>query len=209
MIISLFFAIITGCFTLYTFSAGSPDTFNRWKKQRFKGIYWVLVTASLFSVILCQIRSIFDSICNDSTDKKQQPSFAVVLELLIVLSLFATVISVAAIFITGEQHKLERQMNGFSKGEPAYVRTLVGQAVAWQVYWVGIVGLVFAVSPVFSNVISVCTWPIVSLLVAVCYSTYEQYSVLSGTALATAALSVASYFYLIHKDMSDSDEDTN
>ncbi|VVA95361.1 unnamed protein product [Arabis nemorensis] len=82
----------------------------------------------------------------------------------------------------------------------AYVRTMVGQAVAWQVYWVGIVGLVLVVSPVFSTVISVCTWPVVSLLVAVVYNKYDEYHGLSGTALATATLSITSYFYLINKD---------
>ncbi|KAG2254360.1 hypothetical protein Bca4012_057953 [Brassica carinata] len=132
MIISLFFAIITGSFILYTFSARSPV--YRGKKQMYKGIYGVLVAAFLFSIILCQKRIIFDFIGNLSTNKKQQPSFAVVLELLIFLSLFATVISVAAVFITGEHHDLERQMNGFSKGEAAYMRTLVGQAIPWQVY---------------------------------------------------------------------------
>ncbi|CAH8383194.1 unnamed protein product [Eruca vesicaria subsp. sativa] len=207
MIISLSFAIITGSFTLNTFFAGSPGVYTM-KKQKFRAIYAALIAAFVFSLTLCLMRSVFDSICTVPTNKKQ-PSFAVVLELLIVSSLVATLISLAAVFISGEHHGFKRRMDGFSKGEAAYVWTLVGQAVAWQVYWVGIVGLMFAVSAVFSNVISVCTWPIVSLLVAVFYSTHEQYNALSGTALATAALSVASYFYMIHKDKSESDEATN
>ncbi|CAN6938611.1 unnamed protein product [Brassica oleracea var. botrytis] len=52
----------------------------------------------------------------------------------------------------------------FTTGKRAYILTMMGQVGAWQVYWVGLVGLVFAVSSMFSNVISVCTWPIVSLL---------------------------------------------
>lgn len=195
MIISLIFAILTGAFTLYTFSAGSP-IYNG-KKPSDLSMLTALCAAIFFSLLLCYIRSIFEDLIskgNESTNTKQ-PSFVVVFELLIVTSFFATILLVAAVFISGEHHDLKRHMDGFLKGEMAYVRTMVGQAIAWQVYWVGIVGLVFAVSSVFSTVISVCTWPVVSLLVAFVYKTHEEYHVLSGTALATAALSVGSYFY--------------
>ncbi|CAA7042626.1 unnamed protein product [Microthlaspi erraticum] len=168
---------------------------------------WTAVCAAdFFSLLLCQIRGLFEgliSICKESTNRKQ-PSFAAVLELLIFSSLIATVFLVLAVFISGEHHEVKRHMDEF-----AYVRTMVGLAVAWQIYWVGIVGLVFVDSAVFSNVISVCSWPVVSLLVALFYSKYDQFHVLSGTALATAAISVGSYFYLIHKDKNDDDEDTN
>ena len=61
-------------------------------------------------------------------------------------------------------HVVKTEVRGFSQGKRAYILTMMGQVGAWQVYWVGLVGLVFAVSSMFSNVISVCTWPIVSLL---------------------------------------------
>jgi len=207
MMVSLVFAILTGAFTLYTFSAGSP--IYEGKKYNHRLIFPALCAAMFFSMLLCQIRSIFEnliSLCKESSDRKQ-PSFAAVLEVLIFSSLIATVSLVLAVFISGEHRDLKRHMDEFSKGEFAYVRTMIGLSVAWQIYWVGIVGLVFVDSAVFSNVISVCTWPVVSLLVALFYSTYEQFHVLSGTALATAALSVASYLYLIHKDKSDDDDE--
>ncbi|KAL1200268.1 putative purine permease 15 [Cardamine amara subsp. amara] len=206
MIISLIFAVFAGALS---FSAGSSiykgKKYNRWV------IYTAFCAALFFSFLLCTIRSVFDSlisICNASTRRKQ-PSFAVVLELLIFSSFLTTVILVAVFFVSGEHHNIKRDMDGFSKGKTAYVRTMVGQAAAWQTYWVGIVGLVFAVSAVFSNVISVCTWPLVSLLVVFFHYRDERYDVFTGIALAMATLSVASYLYVIHKDKCNGEEDTS
>ncbi|KAF3518894.1 hypothetical protein DY000_02063981 [Brassica cretica] len=85
-----------------------------------------------------------------------------VLELLIFSSLFATL---AAVFISGENHDLMREMEGFSKGKIVYVMTTVGQVVSWQIYWVGIVGLVaFSESIVTSNLASFSPYPIIMVL---------------------------------------------
>jgi len=204
--ISLILAVLAGAFTLYTFSAGSPIY---GKKSYGYGIINVAFGAAIFfSLLLCIIRKVFEeliSFCNTSTNRKQ-PSFVVVLEMIIFLSLVVTIILVAAVLISGEHHDMKKEMETFTKGDIAYVRTMVGQAVAWQIYWVGIVGLVFAVSAVFSNVISVCTWPIVSLLVAFLYNTHDHFDVFRGIALGAAALSVSCYIYIIHKEKSDDDD---
>ena len=57
---------------------------------------------------------------------------------------------------------------GFGKGGVAYVMTLVWSAVAWQVCSVSVVGLIFMVSSLYSNVISTGSLevtPIASLIV--------------------------------------------
>ncbi|XP_010428576.2 PREDICTED: putative purine permease 15 [Camelina sativa] len=206
-IVSLILATLAGTFTLNTFSAGSPIIYNG-KIHTFRVMYLAVCGAVFFSLLLAQIRNIFEafiSVCKESTNIKQ-PSFVVVLELLIFSFLYTTVIFVAAVFISGDHHNLKREMDGFSKGQVSYVWTMVGQAVAWQIYWVGIVGLVLAVSAEFSNVISVCTWPIVSVLVALFYNKYDQFDVFRGIALGAATLSVASYLYMILKEKSEDDD---
>ncbi|CAA7031750.1 unnamed protein product, partial [Microthlaspi erraticum] len=135
----------------------------------------------------------------------RRPSFASVFEIIIFSSLVATIISAVGLQIAGEQHELKREMNGFSKGKGLYVMALVGQAVSWQVYWVGIVGLVFSVSSVLSNVISVITWPIVSVLIVIFFKFMDdEVDVFKGVALVTAAFSAAAYFYRLHKENRDS-----
>ncbi|KAL1207768.1 Purine permease 14 [Cardamine amara subsp. amara] len=185
IVISLFLAIITGALTSSSFAEVNYAK--------------VLVSAICFSLLLCSIENVFKLV--ESTTGKT--SFASVFEVIIFSSIFATIISVVSLLIYGEQDDLKREMNGFSKGKGAYVMVMVmvGQAVSWQVYWVGIVGLVFSVSSVFSNVISLIAWPIVSVLVVMFFNDMDdEFDVFKGVALITAALSAAVYFYKLHKE---------
>ncbi|XP_010474351.1 PREDICTED: probable purine permease 14 [Camelina sativa] len=150
---------------------------------------WSALLASItFSFLLCNIHSIF------ITNSTREASFKDVLELLIFSSLLATI---ASVFISGESHDLKRGINGFSKGKVSYVMTMVGQAAAWQIYGVGLVGLVvFADSIVTSNVISLCTYPIVAVLrILFCNYEEEEFSGFLGAALVLSAIAVASSFY--------------
>ncbi|EOA38008.1 hypothetical protein CARUB_v10009477mg [Capsella rubella] len=195
IIISLILAIATGALTSFSSSfGGEPD---ETEEDYAKGSWPALISGVYFSLILCIIENVFKR--TESTTRKQ--SFASVFEVVIFSSLVATIISVMGLLIYGEQHDLNREMNGFLKGKGAYVMTLVGQAVSWQIYWVGIVGLVFSVSSVLSNVITVITWPIVSVLVVIFFSFMDdEFDVFKGVALITAALSAAAYFYRLHKE---------
>ncbi|KAG2303337.1 hypothetical protein Bca4012_062107 [Brassica carinata] len=206
VVISLVFAIVSGALTFTSTFGGEPDN----AEQRFaRGIWAALFAAVCFSLLLCNIQNVFDSYIFKRTESK--PSFASVFEVIIFSSLAATLISTVGLLIAGEQHDLKREMNGFPKGKGAYVMVMVGQAVSWQLYWVGIVGLVFSVSSVLSNVISVVSWPIVSVLVVVFFNFrsfsgegHDEFDTFKGVALIPAALSVAAYFFRLHKENLDS-----
>ncbi|VVA91906.1 unnamed protein product [Arabis nemorensis] len=194
VVISLILAIVTGALTLSSSFGGEPDE----AEVNYASGSWAALFAGIcFSLLLCNIQNVFDNYVfkrTESTVKK--PSFASVFEVLIFSSLVATIISVVGLLIAGEQDDLKREMNGFSKGKGSYVMAMVGQAVSWQVYWVGIVGLVFSVSSVLSNVISVITWPIVSVLVVLFFNFMDdEIDVFKGIALITAVLSAAAYFF--------------
>ncbi|CAN8292362.1 unnamed protein product [Cochlearia groenlandica] len=203
VVISSVLAIATGALTLSSAFGGEPDE----AEENYARGSWAALFAGLcFSLLLCNIQNVYDNYIfkrTESTAKK--PISAAVFEVLVFSSLVATVISVAGLLIAGEQHDLKREMNGFAKGKGAYVMAMVGQAVSWQIYWVGIVGLVFSVSSVLSNVISVITWPIVSVLVVIFFNFMDdEFDVLKGVSFITAALSAAAYFYRLHKENRDS-----
>ncbi|KAJ0257418.1 hypothetical protein HA466_0082860 [Hirschfeldia incana] len=190
IITSLILAIATGAITFSSSFAGEPgdeaeaDNYGR-------GSISALISSVYFSLLLSVIQNVFKRI--------EATSFASVYNVLIISSLVATVSSAAGLLIEGEQDDLKREMNGFSKGRGAYVMVMVGQAVSWQVYWVGIVGLVFSVTSVLANVISVITWPIVSVLVVI-FLVNDEFDVFKGVALITASLSAAAYFYMLHEE---------
>ncbi|XP_010428574.1 PREDICTED: putative purine permease 15 [Camelina sativa] len=207
-VISLVFAILAGALTFSSSFAGGP---NKHERKYDSGIAYAFTACVFFSGLLVEVHNLFDDVIPDRDDPtyRKLGVFVLRLKMLIFSSFVATVVTVPFVFISGEHQDLKRVMDGFSKGKAAYVKTMVGQAVAWQIYWVGIVGLVCVVSSVFSNVISVCTWPLVSVLVLLFHYGDNQYDVFNGITIGFAALSVASYIYMIHKQDSDGDEATS
>ncbi|KAJ4916210.1 putative purine permease 14 [Raphanus sativus] len=190
IITSLVLAIVTGALTFSSSFAGEPP--DEAEVDYRRGSLAALISSVYFSLFLCVIQNV---------SKRTEPSFASVCKVLIISSLVATVSSAAGLLIEGEQEDLKREMNGFSKGRGACAMAMVGQAVAWQVYWVGIVGLVFSVSSVLANVISVITWSVVSVLVVIFFGYVDdEFDVFKGVTLITASLSTAAYFYRLHKE---------
>ncbi|KAF8112432.1 hypothetical protein N665_0064s0064, partial [Sinapis alba] len=185
IVISLVTAVATGALTFSSAFGGEPDEAE---ENYTSGSLATLFAAVCFSLLLCNFQNVFDNYIFKRTESTtRKPSFASVFEVIIFSSLVATLISMVGLLISGEQDDLKREMNEFSKGKGAYVMVMVGQAVSWQVYWVGIVGLVFSVSSVLSNVISVITWPIVSVLVVVFFNfTDDEFNVIKCVALISA-----------------------
>ncbi|KAJ4909278.1 putative purine permease 14 [Raphanus sativus] len=155
-----------------------------------------LLSAITFSFLLSNIQVIFHNSITNS--KNKIPRFTYVLELLIFSSLFATF---AAVFISDENHDLKREMDGFSKGNSVYVMTIIGQVVSWQIYWVGVVGLVlFVDSIVTSNVESVgpvvYAYSIVMVLkIMFCNYEEDEFDGFLGAALGLSFISIVTCFY--------------
>ncbi|XP_056848291.1 probable purine permease 11 isoform X2 [Raphanus sativus] len=110
------------------------------------GFVCTLAASALYSLLLSLMQFSFEKILKRET-------FSVVLEMQIYTSLVATCVSVIGLFASGEWRTLHGEMDGYHKGQASYVLTLLGTAVTWQVCSVGVVGLIFLVSSLFSNVI--------------------------------------------------------
>ncbi|MCE3051845.1 hypothetical protein HAX54_050955 [Datura stramonium] len=77
----------------------------------------------------------------------------VVMKMSFFIGLFVTLASLTGLFASGNWRDLEKEMGGYRRGKVSYVVNLVCTAVAWQLYAVGSIGLVFKASSLFSNVI--------------------------------------------------------
>ncbi|MQM04113.1 hypothetical protein Taro_036903 [Colocasia esculenta] len=118
------------------------------------GFVLTLGASATYSLILCLMQLAFQKVLKRET-------FSVVLEMQVFTSVVAACASVVGLFASGEWRSLGEEMKGYRKGGVSYVMTLVWTAVAWQVASVGVVGLVFEVSSLFSNVISTLALPVV------------------------------------------------
>ncbi|XP_019082301.1 PREDICTED: probable purine permease 8 [Camelina sativa] len=94
--------------------------------------------------------------------KKQ--TFSTVMDMVAYQSLVASCVVLIGLFASGEWKTLTSEMESYKLGKAPYVMTLASAAISWQVYTIGVVGLIFESSSVFSNSISVVGLPIVPVV---------------------------------------------
>ncbi|KAI9083580.1 hypothetical protein K1719_034522 [Acacia pycnantha] len=99
----------------------------------------------------------------------KRETFTVVLDMLIWTCLVASIVCLVGLFASGEVKGLREEMEGFEGGKWVYVLTLIGTALGWQVCSVGVVGLIYVVSSLVSNVVSMMSLPLVPLAAVVLY----------------------------------------
>ncbi|KAF8651739.1 hypothetical protein HU200_063254 [Digitaria exilis] len=125
------------------------------------GFALTLAASALFSLILSLMQLTFEEVLKSDT-------LATVLEMQFWSNTAAALVSVAGLFASGEWRTIAGEMAAYQKGEVAYAMTLAWTAVSWQLCTMGLMGLVAAVSSLFTNVISTVGTPL-SPVVAVVF----------------------------------------
>ncbi|MED6136656.1 putative purine permease 11 [Stylosanthes scabra] len=161
------------------------------KGKYILGFLCTLGASAVYSLLLSLMQRTFEKVLKRET-------FSVVLEMQIYTALVATAASTIGLFASGEWRTLHGEMETFGKGHVAYVMTLVWTAIAWQVCSVGVVGLIFLVSSLYSNVIStvsLAVTPIASLVVF-----HDSMNGVKIISLLLALWGFASYIYQNYLD---------
>ncbi|EFH67553.1 ATPUP11 [Arabidopsis lyrata subsp. lyrata] len=193
-----FTALILNSVVLLSFSAAlialndDADTPSGVSRSKYiVGFVCTLAASALYSLLLSLMQFSFEKILKRET-------FSVVLEMQIYTSLVATCVSVIGLFASGEWRTLHGEMEGYHKGQASYVLTLVWTAVTWQVCSVGVVGLIFLVTSLFSNVISTLSLAVTPLAALVVFR--DKMSGVKIMAMLIALWGFASYVYQNHID---------
>ncbi|PUZ48641.1 hypothetical protein GQ55_7G262000 [Panicum hallii var. hallii] len=156
-----FQALILNSVVLLTFSAalvgvshGSDGSGSDIPKGKFPAGFALTLSASaLFSLILSLMQLTFEEVLKSDT-------LPTVLEMQFWSNTAAACVSVAGLFASGEWRGIAGEMAAYRKGEVAYAMTLAWTAVSWQLCTMGLMGLVAAVSSLFTNVISTVGTPL-------------------------------------------------
>ncbi|KAJ8549371.1 hypothetical protein K7X08_033078 [Anisodus acutangulus] len=130
------------------------------KKSRRKYIFGFLSTvaasacyALMLSITQLALQKIF-----------KRENFRLIIEMSIYPSVTATMAILIGFFASGEWKNLDKEMNEYKLGKIQYVLNLIGTAISWQAFTVGSIGLIFKVSSLFSNVISILGLPLTPVL---------------------------------------------
>ncbi|KAH0974359.1 hypothetical protein GBA52_016258 [Prunus armeniaca] len=127
----------------------------------------------------------------------RKETYIVVMDVIIYQSLVATCAALVGLFASGEWKGLKREMDEFEIGKASYVMILVWTSIAWQVFVIGAVGLIFEVSSLFSNVISALGLPVIQILAVIVF----QDAWLEGDSNSCVALwGFVSYVYQPYLD---------
>uniref|UniRef100_A0A7N0UQ96 Probable purine permease n=1 Tax=Kalanchoe fedtschenkoi TaxID=63787 RepID=A0A7N0UQ96_KALFE len=167
----------------------APQGVSKW--NYIVGILTTLGASALYSLLLSLMQLSFEKII-------RKESFSVVLEMQIFTSIVATCVSTIGLFASGEWRTLHGEMNSFHSGSVSYVMTLVWTAVAWQVCSVGVIGLIFLVSSLFSNVISTVSLAVVPIVSVIIF--HDNMNGVKLIAMLFAVWGCGNYFYQNYLD---------
>lgn len=169
----------------------SSDSANIPSGKYMLGFILTLGASATYSLILSLMQLTFEKVIKKET-------FTVVLEMQIYTALVASCASVIGLLASGEWSKLNGEYEEFGKGKASYVMTLVGIAVAWQVASVGVVGLIFVVSSLFSNAISTLALPVVPIFAVIFF--HDNMNGVKVMAMLIAIWGFLSYLYQNYVD---------
>ncbi|WMV15649.1 hypothetical protein MTR67_009034 [Solanum verrucosum] len=113
-------------------------------------------------------------------------------------SISATMILLIGLFASGEWKKLVKEMNEYELWKISYVLNLIGTSICWQFYTVGSVGLIFKVSSLFSNVISILGLPVAPVLAVIFL--HDKLSGIKVMSMVLAIWGFVSYMYQHYLD---------
>ncbi|KAB2012417.1 hypothetical protein ES319_D09G089100v1 [Gossypium barbadense] len=123
---------------------------------------------------------------------------AKVFEMVIYQSLVATSAAILGLFISGEWKGLSIEVEEFELGKFSYAMTLIETAIASQLFVIGAMGLIFKVSSLFSNAISVLGLPVIPILAVIFF--HDKMDAVKAIAMVLAIWGFVSYVYQCYLD---------
>uniref|UniRef100_A0ACD5ZLZ7 Uncharacterized protein n=1 Tax=Avena sativa TaxID=4498 RepID=A0ACD5ZLZ7_AVESA len=193
-----FTPMIFNSVTLLTFSAAllgvdedAQGTSGISQGNHVLGFVLTLGASATYSLILSLMQVTFEKVIKRET-------FSVVLNMQICTAFVATLASLVGLFASGEWKTLEGEMHVFSSGKMSYVMTLLWTAISWQIASVGVVGLIFVVSSLFSNVISTLALPIIPVFAVIFF--HDKMDGIKIIAMLMAIWGFISYGYQLYVD---------
>ncbi|XP_027086748.1 purine permease 21-like [Coffea arabica] len=169
----------------------TEDSSNNSKNKYTLGIICTVAASALYAFVL----SFTELTCQKILKSK---TFRVIIDLTFYESLVATLAIVVGLFASGEWKSLKSEMQDFRLGKVSYIMTILWTGISWQVFNIGCNGLIFKVSSLFSNVISVVGLPVDPVLAVVVF--HDKVTAAKVVSLLLALWGFMSYAYQHYLD---------
>lgn len=195
-----FTALVLNSLVIITISAcllainanNEGNTSNNVARGRYAiGFLCTLGASATYSLFLSMLQFSFEKVIKDE-------SFNTVVCMQLYPSLVATCGCVVGLFGSGEWRTLKDEMRDYTIGRVPYVLTIIFTAISWQVSSVGLLGLIFEVTSLFSNVISTLSLPLVPVFAVVFF--HDKMNGVKVISLLLAMWGFLSYIYQHYLD---------
>ncbi|KZV32074.1 putative purine permease 10 [Dorcoceras hygrometricum] len=169
-----------------------PGNSNKSSKHRYViGFLSTLGASAGYGLVLPLTQLAFEKIIKKET-------LRAILDMTIYQCVVATFVIVIGLFASGEWKTLNGEMKEYKSGKVSYVMNLLWTAVAWQAFGVGCIGLIFKISSLFSNVISIFGLPLAPILSVIFLR--DKLTGLKGISMILALWGFVSYMYQHYLD---------
>ncbi|KAI3871297.1 hypothetical protein MKW92_025282 [Papaver armeniacum] len=121
---------------------------------------------------------------------KQTITYSLVIELQIVMSIFATLLCTVGMLVNNDFKRRKRVQSWETK----YYVVLVASSITWQLCFLGTIGVIFCSTSLLAGVISAVILPGIEILAVIFY--HETFKAEKGIALFLSLWGFISYFYL-------------
>ncbi|XP_055960061.1 purine permease 3-like [Mercurialis annua] len=154
--------------------------------QYFLGFFMTLGASILYGFVLPLIELTYKK-------AKQTITYTLVMEMQMIISLFATAFCSIGMLLHNDFQAIPREASEFELGKAKYYIVIICNAVFWQFFFMGAVGVVFCGSSLLSGIIIATLLPLTETLAVLFY--HESLRVEKGISLVLSLWGFMFYFY--------------
>ncbi|KAL5992605.1 hypothetical protein ACLOJK_013524 [Asimina triloba] len=157
--------------------------------QYYLGFFMTLGAAALYGLVL----PLLDLTYVKLAKKQAAVTYALVMEMQMVISFFATAFCTAGMLVNKDFKAIPREARRYELGEVRYYMVLLGCAAFWQMFFLGMVGVVSCSSSLHAGVLNAALFPVGEVLAVAFFN--EKLSADKGLAFGLSLWGLVSYLY--------------
>ncbi|KAL2520739.1 Purine permease 3 [Forsythia ovata] len=172
-------------------------------KEYLLGFFLTLAAAALYGFILPLVELMY-------LKAKQAITYALVMEIQMVMCLFATAFCTVGMLINNDFQAISKEAKEYELGEGKYYLVVVSNAIIWQCFFLGAIGVIFYSSSLLSGIVITVLLPVTEVLAVIFY--HEKFQSEKGVSLFLSLWGFISYFYgeiKLSKNKKDVAHDSN
>ncbi|KAF0913306.1 hypothetical protein E2562_021956 [Oryza meyeriana var. granulata] len=153
------------------------------------GFFLTLGAAALYGLILPLVELAYKHAAGGG----RAVTYALVMEMQLVMGFFATAFCTVGMVVNKDFQAIPREAKQYELGEARYYTVLVFNAILWEFFFVGAIGVIFCVHTLLAGIIIAVFIPITEVLGVIFL--HEKFSSEKGVALVLSLWGLASYSY--------------